>query len=187
MTVTAANVRVGLTGAISKAPYGSTGPTNSGSVLDAAYVDSGGISEEGVTISLPDSGSKTPIRVWQNGAQVRVLRTPSDDLASISFTFLETNKTAVETYFETTVTAAASDGSFEYAPTTPTPHAYVLDVLDDTEIHRFDIPRGMRASVGDLVYSNGAAVGYQVTIEMEVDPTKGYALKGWMTDLKTPA
>lgn len=187
MATNASKVRVGLTGAISKGAYGSTAPTSESSVLDAAFIDSGAISEDGVTISLPDSGDKTPIKMWQNGAQVRVLRTATTDLASISFTMLETNKTAVETYFDTTVTSAATSGSFTYDPKVPDPFAYVLDVLDGAEHHRYHIPRGIKASVGDLVYSNGDPVGYEVTIELEHDATAGYTLKSWMTDLKTGA
>ena len=185
MAVDESKVRVGVTGAVSKAPLGSVAPTDGSTALDAAYVDSGAISEDGVTITLPDSGDKTPIKIWQNGAQVRVLRTTSDDLATISFTMLETNKTAVETYFGVTVTAAATEGSFEYNVELPDPFAYVLDVIDGAERHRYHSPRGVKASVGDLVYANGAPVGYQVTIEMEKDATAGYTLKGWMTDLKT--
>jgi hypothetical protein len=185
MATDASKVRVGLTGAISKGAYGSTAPTSESSVLDAAFVDSGAISEDGVTISWPDGGDTTPIKMWQNGAQVRVLRTPSDDLPSISFTMLETNKTAVETYFDTTVTQAATSGSFTFQQKVPSPAAYVIDVLDGAEHHRYYIPRGMRASVGDLVYSNGDPVGYEVTIEMETDPVAGYPAKIWMTDLKT--
>lgn len=187
MAVDASKVRVGLTGAVSKAPYGTTGPTDVSSSLNTAFVDVGAISEDGVTITSPDAGDKTVIKMWQGSAQVRVLRTASDDLPTIKFTILETNKVAVETYFDTTVTAAATSGSFTFTPTVPNPSAYVLDVVDGAEHHRYHIPRGVRASVGDLVYSNGDPVGYEITLECETDPTLGYPIKAWMTDLKTPA
>lgn len=187
MAVDATKVRVGVTGAVSKGPSGSTAPTDATTVLAAAFVDSGAISDEGVTLTFPDSGDKTPIKMWQGGEQARVLRTTSDDLATLSFTFLETNKTAVETYFGVTVTQTATAGSFEWNASLPNPFAYVLDVIDGAALHRFHIPRGIKASVGDLVYANEAPVGYQVTIEMEKDATAGYTMKGWMTDLKTGA
>jgi hypothetical protein len=188
MAVDQSAVRVGVTGAVSRGAYGGAAPTDASTAIDAGFTDSGAISEDGVTLTLPDSGDKTPIKIWQNGAQVRVLRTMSDDLATISFTMLETNKVAVETYFGVTVTQTAAEGSFEYGGASlPSPSAYVLDVIDDTDLHRYHIPRGIKASVGDLVYSNGAPVGYQVTIEMENDSTAGYAFKAWMTDLKSVA
>lgn len=178
-------VRVGITGAVSKAPYGTAAPTDATTALAAAFVDSGAISEDGVTISLPSSGDRNVLNMWQNGAVVRTLRTLTDDLASVSFTFLETNKTSVETYFGVTVTQTASHGTFDYSPTLPSPFTYVLDVLDGSNAHRYFIPRGVKAEVGDLVYRNDEAVGYQVTIEAEKDPTAGYALRGWLTDVKT--
>lgn len=182
----ATKVRVGLTGAISKAPLGTAAPTDSSTALDAAYIDSGAISSDGVTLTLPDTGDRTTIQAWQNGAQVRVIRTVTDDLPSINFTFLETNKTAVETYFGVTVTSGTTDGTFSYSPVNiPSPSAYVLDVIDGSNRARYHIPRGVKASVGDLVYKNDEAVGYEVTIECEVDATANYALKGWMTDLKS--
>jgi len=181
MAVDATAVRVGLTGAISKAPHGTAAPTSVSSSLNVAFVDSGAISEDGVTITLPDGGEKKPVKIWQNGAQVRVLRTSSDDSPTIAFTFLETNKTAVETYFDTTVDD--EDGSFEVTVDVPDPFTYVLDVLDGSEHHRFHVPSGVKASVGDLVYKNDEPVGYQVTLDCDFDSTAGYNLKGWMSDL----
>lgn len=185
MSTDISKVRVGLTGAVSKAPYDSAAPTDATTAIDAAYVDSGAISEDGVTLTLPDAGDKTTIPMWQNGAQVRTLRTASDDVPTISFTFLETNKTAVETYFDTTVTQTSAHGTFDYTVKVPDPFAYVLDVLDGSNHHRFHIPRGVKASVGDLVYKNDEPIGYEVTIDMEKDATAGYNFRGWMTDLKT--
>lgn len=186
MATDVSKVRVGITGAVSKAPYGTAAPTDATTALNVAYIDSGAISEDGVTIALPDSGDSTTLKMWQNGAQVRTLRTLGDENATISFTFLETNKTSVETYFNTTVTQTATHGTFDYSPKLPSPFAYTLDVLDGSNSHRYHIPRGVQASVGDLVYKNDEPVGYEVTLEIEKDATAGYALRGWMTDLKTP-
>lgn len=186
MAVTAGNVRVGLTGAISKGALATAAPTTAVSVLDAAFKDSGAISEDGVTLTLPDSGDSTPIKIWQNGQTVRTLRTTSDDLPTLSFTMLETNKTSVETYFGVTVTQTASHGTFDYTGATRTPSCYVLDVVDGAVTHRYHVPRGATASVGDVVYQNGEAVGFEVTIECELDATAGYNFRAWMTDLKTP-
>lgn len=186
MSTDISKVRVGLTGAISKGPSGSAAPTDASTAIDAAYVDSGAISEDGITLSLPDAGSKTALKMWQNGAAVRTLRTPSEDLPTLHFTMLETNKANVESYFAVTVTQTAAHGTFDYTVGIPSPFAYVLDVLDGAEHHRFHIPRGIRASVGDLVYKNDVPIGYEVTLDLEKDATAGYNIRGWMTDLKTP-
>ena len=178
-------VRVGLTGAYSKGPLGTAAPTDADSAINVAYVDSGAISEDGVTLTLPDSGDRTTIKMWQNGAQVRTLRSTSDDLPQISFTFLETNKTSVETYFGTTVTQTVDHGTFDYTVQIPDAFAGVLDVVDEDNHHRFHTPRVVRASVGDLVYKNDEAIGYNVTLDLEFDATAGYNFRSWMTDLAT--
>lgn len=187
MSVDIDAVRVGLTGAFSKGPLGTTAPTTATVAINAAFVDSGAISEDGVTLTLPDSGDKTTIKMWQGGAQVRTLRTVSEDVPQISFTFLETNKTSVETYFSATVTQTAAHGTFDYTVDLPDPFAGVLDVIDGAIIHRFHTPRVVKASVGDLVYKNDEPIGYQVTLDLELDPTAGYNFRAWMTDLATPA
>lgn len=186
MAVDATKVRVGLTGAISKGPVGSTAPTDATTALNAAFIDSGAISEDGVTITLPDAGDSTILKIWQGGANVRTLRTTSDELPTISFTMLETNKTAVETYFGVSVTQTTAHGTFDYTGSAPVASAYVLDVLDGTSSHRFHAPQAVRASVGDLVYRNDEPVGYEVTLELEKSATAGYNFRAWMTDLKTP-
>lgn len=186
MAVNASNVRVGLTGAVSKGPLGTAAPTDATTAIDAAYSDTGAISEDGVTLSLPDNGDSTPIKIWQGGAQVRTLRTTSDDLPSMSFTMLETNKTTVETYFGVDVAQTVTEGSFSYTPSLAVPASYVLNVLDGDAVHRYHWPRGVKVSVGDLVYQNNEPVGYEVTIEGELDAVTGYNFRSWMTDLKTP-
>jgi hypothetical protein len=176
-------VRVGLTGAYSIGPTGTAAPTDATTAINVAYVDSGAISEDGITLTLPGSGDKTTIKMWQNGAQVRTLRTASEDVPQLSFTFLETNKTAVETYFGATVTQTLTHGTFDYTVDTPTAFAGVLDVLDGAIIHRFHTPRVVQAEVGDLVYKNNEAIGYNVTLDLELDTTSGYNFRAWMTDL----
>lgn len=186
MSTDISKARVGITGAISKGAYGATAPTDATTALDAGFVDSGAISDDGVTLTLPDGGDTTTLSMWQNGAAVRTLRTPSDDLPQISFTMLETSKANVELYFDTTVTQTSVHGTFDYTVKTPTAFAFVLDVLDGSVHHRFHFPRGLRAEVGDLVYKNDEAIGYEVTLDLEKDATAGYNIRGWMTDLKTP-
>src|SRR5690348_18448258 len=114
MSTDISKVRVGLTGAISKGPVGSAVPTDATTAIDVAYADSGAISEDGISLSRPDGGSKTTLKMWQNGATVRTLRTPSEDLPTLHFVLLETNKANVELYFSTTVTQTAAHGTFDY-------------------------------------------------------------------------
>lgn len=186
MTLNASKVRVAVTGAVSAGPTGTTAPTDTATALNAAFVDLGYISEDGVTMTYPGSGDSIAIKAWQNGATVRTLRTPSEDVPTIQFTMIETKKETVELAFGVTVTQTVSEGSFEYDQTdTRTAKALVLDVIDGSELIRIHIPAGTVTEIGDQVFSNGAPIGFPVTIACDRDGTAGYNLKTFMTALKS--
>lgn len=182
--VTPANVRVAVTGAVSKGAYGATAPTGTSGGI-GARTDLGAISEDGVTLSLPDGGEKTQLKIWQDGMNVRTLRTTSDDLPQIVFTMMETTRRAIETYFGVTVTQTSDEGSWEYKVENRAPDDYILDVIDGSELLRLYVPRGVVASVGEVTFANQSGVGWQVTLDCELDSAKGYSLKGWSTGLGT--
>lgn len=184
MAVTAANVRVAVTGAVSKGLTSATAPTGTAGTL-TGFADLGGISEDGVTLSLPDNGDSTPIKVWQNGATVRTVRSVSEDLPTLSFTMVETSLKTIETYFGATVTQTLTEGSFQYTVTNRTTDSYVLDVIDGAELIRLYVPLGVVSSVGEVNLTNTDAIGYQVTIDAELDSAKGFNFKTWMTALKS--
>lgn len=186
MTLDATKVRAAITGAVSKGLTSATAPTGTASSL-TGFTDGGYISEDGVTLTLPDGGERTPISAWQNGAQVRVFRAPTTDNPTLSFTFLETNLTTVETYFNSTATQTSTEGAVEFdVNDTLNTSSYVFDVVDGAELIRTYVPQGVRATVGELVYQFNQPIGYNVTIECERDSTKGYNFKQWLTALKTP-
>lgn len=181
----ASKVRVAVTGAVSKGLTSAAAPTGTAAAL-TGFSDLGYVSEDGVSIALPDSGDVTPIKAWQDGVTVRTIRTPSEDNPTYTFTLLETSKEVVETYFNVTVTSTATEGSFEIdASDTRAAASYVIDVIDGAELIRVYIPRGVVASVGDQVYANGEPIGYEVTIDAERNDTLGYNAKQWATALKT--
>lgn len=178
----AANVRVAVTGGVFKNP--TAAPTGTSGAPTGAD-DLGYISEDGVEISIPGAGDSTPIKAWQNNTTVRTVRTSSDDLPSWHFTMLETSLATIETYFGVTVTQTVTEGSFEYTVEDRSPDEYVVDVVDGAELIRDYIPRGVVAAVGAHTLSSGQAIGYEVTIEGELDATAGYNFKRWATALKS--
>lgn len=179
MSVSPDNVRVAITGAVSKGAYGATAPTSAISAL-TTYVDLGAISEDGVTETLPENGEATQIKIWQNGATVRTVRSTSDDLPSWSFTLVETSVATLETAYG--VTLDDTDGSIEYVVQNRGSNSYVLDVVDGSHLRRSHIPKGTVKSVGEVKLANTEAIGYQITIEGELDPTTGYNFKSWYPD-----
>lgn len=183
----ATKVRVAVTGGIFKGPTTATAPTGT-SGAPTGMTDLGFISEDGVEIELPEAGDSEPIKAWQNGTTVRVIRTPTEDNPTWTFTMLETSIETVETYFGVEVTSTADEGSFEFKSDTLRPHdTYIVDVVDGAELIRDYIPYGIVTSVGSHTLANGEPIGYQVTVEGELSPTAGFNFKRFATSLKTVA
>lgn len=186
MAVDATKVGVAVTGSVYRAPLASTAPTSQSTALDAAFLDLGYIGEGGVTQTLPVSGDSNPIKAWQNGATVRTVRSAPDDFPTFSFVALETNKTVVDSYYGATVTQTVTEGSLTVNTTaTRTHYAWVVDVVDGSELERIYIPDGVVTEVGDRVYANGEAIGYEITIEAQYDSTITGNAKIWSTRLKS--
>lgn len=184
MAVVASNALVAITGAVSKGLLSATAPTSQSTAI-TGFTDLGGITEDGVTLSLPDNGDATPIKVWQNGATVRTVRASSEDLPQISFTMVETKKETGETYFGQTITTAVTEGSLSFTVANRSADSYILDVVDGAELMRLYVPRGVVSSVGEITFLNTEAIAYEVTLDLELDSVKGFNFKLWHTKWKT--
>lgn len=179
MALDSTKVRVAVSGAVSIGAVGAAAPTGTGSAL-TGLTDLGYISEDGVT-ETRDRSTNT-LKAWQGGATVRTVVT--DGTLTYKFKLLETKKETVELYYGTTVTAAATDGNFVIVPTaTGGRKSFVLDVVDGAELIRTYVPQGEVTEVGERVYSNGEAVGYEVTLTAYVDNVLGGSAKVWATAL----
>ena len=185
MAQDATDVRIAVTGAVLKGSTSADAPTGTAGA-PAGFTDLGFIGEDGVEIELPDAGDSTPIKAWQNGTTVRVVRTPSEDSPTWHFTMLQTTIETIETYFGVTVTSGATEGSFEYEVTNRGHNSYVVDAVDGSELLRDYVPYGVVTEVGAHTLTNGDVTGYEVTVEGERDPVLGYNFKRWATALKTP-
>lgn len=186
MSTDAANVRVAVTGAVSKGAYGATAPTTPVGAA-ASHTDLGFVGEDGVEISLPGVGDSTPIKAWQGGVTVRTIRTPSDGKPSWKFVLLETTIETIELYFGVTVDDAATFGSFEYTVIDRTAFSMVVDAVDGAELIRDYVPNAVVVEVEAHKLANSEAIAYGVTVEGDLDPTKDYNFKRFATALKTPA
>ena len=152
---TASNVLVGVTGGAYVAPEGTTLPTDATTALNAAFEEVGYISEEGVSQSI--SEDVTDLKAWQNGDVVRKIQTGHD--LTYSFTMIETSDVTLATYYGNYAAGTVEiDG-------TQLPHkSWVIEVADGDDDLRIVIPDGQITERGDLVFQNGDAVGYQITI-----------------------
>jgi hypothetical protein len=180
LSLDSSNVRVAVTGAVYNAPKTATSPTSATSAL-TGYTDLGYVGDGGVTETRDRSTNQ--IRGWQNGALVREVVTESS--ISYQFVLLETKKENIELYYGSKV---AANGSLKINPSkTGGRQKFAIDVIDDDEIIRIDVPDGEVTAVGDQVYSNGEAIGYEVTVtgyEVTVGDETYSAVK-WYSGLDT--
>ena len=184
----ASNVRQAIAGAVY---YDGTrlaaAPTGTASAV-TDYDNLGYVSEDGVTLTMPGSGDATAIKAWQNGATVRTIRTPSEDQPELSLTLLETKVEVIEAVFGVTVERGVTEGSFVINTNATRDHArLIFDVIDGDERIRIYAPKAIVTEVGEMAFTNGDPIGYEVTIACEYDDgLKGQA-KVWSTALRTVA
>ncbi|TPG05587.1 hypothetical protein [Curtobacterium flaccumfaciens] len=180
MSLEAENVRVAVTGAVYSAPKTATRPTSASSAL-TGYGDHGYIGDGGVTETRDRSTNQ--IRAWQNGALVREVVTESS--MKYQFILLETKKENIELYYGSKV---ADNGSIKINPSkTGGRRRFVIDVIDEDDLIRVDIPDGEITEVGDQVYVNGEPIGYEVTVTSYAitDGDESYSAIKWYGSLDT--
>lgn len=155
MTLTADNVRVAVTGTVEAAPLGTTLPTTAESTTDAAFVDQGYVSEDGITQTI--NTDITDIKAWQNGDIVRKVQTGHDVMYAL--TLIETSEASLETYYGN-YAAGVVEVTGEQMPH----RSWALTVVDGEQIIRVVIPDGQITERGEVVYANGDPIGYSITI-----------------------
>jgi len=165
---TTTNVSAGkpkVAGAVYRAPAGTALPTDASTALAAAFVDMGYISEDGVTNS--NSPETEKIHAW--GGQV-VLVVSSEKPDTFQLTFIESlNPNVLKTaYGEGNVTVDDNAGTITVTANAEalTEHVYVIDMaMRDGALKRIVIPNGALSELGDIVYKDDEAVGYEMTLD----------------------
>ncbi|MFP3990650.1 hypothetical protein U9R90_24935 [Streptomyces sp. E11-3] len=161
MALAADEVRVAITGELFSAPPGSTAPTDAATALDAAFIGHGYVSEDGVTENWDDSVDN--IVAWQNAVTVRAARTEST--LTLACTLIQTRGSNLELFYPgSSVVANLAEWQIDVKPATADPRAFVLNVVDGTELIRIYIGNGELTERGEVPYQNGEAVMYPVTI-----------------------
>lgn len=183
MATSSANVRVAVTGELLIGSVGATAPTTTASAT-TTFTGLGYISDDGITESR--SRDTNDITAFQNGDTVRTVVTSAS--LTYALTLIETKKETLELYYGVTATTGASEGSFVVVPAaTGGRKAFILDVIDGSELRRTYIPQGEVTEIGDLVYQNGEPIGYEVTISAYPDSVINGSAKVFTTSLKTSA
>jgi hypothetical protein len=180
MALVAANVQIGVTGSVFYAPQGTTVPTTTSGALASGFNEVGYISEDGITETT--STDTNDIIAWQNGDLVRRVQTSHD--FTLQFTMLETNEHSLKLYYNdyTHGAGASVDGVVKVSGTQGYRGAFVLMVVDGTELVRIVLPDAQVTERGDVQYVNGDATSYQVTITAYPDASGYKAYKYYATD-----
>lgn len=166
MATTATNVTVGkpkVGGAVFWAPIGSTLPASATESLDAAFVDLGYVSEDGLTNN--NSPESDTVKAW-GGDTVLTLQTDRPD--TFALTLIEAMNTDVlKTIYGASNVTVDGSGNITVKATSDemTAGCWVVDmILKGGRGKRVVIPNGTITELSEIVYKDDEAVGYGITI-----------------------
>ncbi|MDT2641214.1 phage tail protein [Enterococcus dongliensis] len=159
--VTTAKPKVG--GAVYSAPLGTALPTDATTALDTAFKSLGYISEDGMTnANTPESDN---IKAW-GGDVVAVVQTEKAD--TFAYTLIEALNPDVlkEVYGAANVSGTLETGITIKANSNPMEeHILVVEmVMKGGILKRIVIPIGKVSEVGEIVYKDDEASGFETTI-----------------------
>lgn len=174
MATTATNVTVGkpkVGGAVHWAPLGTSLPTSATEALNAAFVDLGYVSEDGLTNN--NSPESDTVKAWGGDT---VLNMQTDRPDTFALKLIEAmNEDVLKTIYGSSNVTADGDGNLTVKATAQDmiSGAWVFDmVLKGGRAKRIVVPNGTISELGEIVYKDDEAVGYDITIT-DVPDTNG--------------
>lgn len=166
----ASNVATGkpkITGAIYRAPLGSTLPVDATTALDAAFKALGYIGDDGVSnANSPESDS---IKAW-GGDTVCSYQTAKPD--TFKFKLIEVlNVEVLKTvYGDANVTGTLDEGITVKANSTEAQEcAWVIEMILKGAYKRIVVPSAKLSAMDEITYNDSNAVGYNITITATPD------------------
>ena len=143
------------------APLGTTLPTDVTTELDAAFVDLGWVSEDGVTNSM--SRSITRHRSW-SGTLVKTTQDSYEE--TVSFALLESTAAALGVAFGAdNVTEAAELITVKHSHLMLERQSFVIEFVDGDHKGRIVIKEGQVTEVGDARYVHTDLLMWQLTVD----------------------
>lgn len=174
MANTKGNVTVGkpaIGGSVHRAPAGTTAPTDATSTL-TGFTDLGYISEDGVKNSYDRTNEE--IKAWGGDT---VLEVSTDFSDTWTMTFIEALNPEVlkVVYGDENVSGSLAAGlSVQANDDVYAEAVWVIDmILSGNTLKRVVLPAAQVSEIGDIVYVDGGAVGYEVTLSAHKD-SNGY-------------
>lgn len=175
MAVDVDQVVIAANGQVYVAPLGTTGPTNIATALNAAFIDLGYTSADGVQIT--PGLSTNPIMAWQSFYPIR--RIVTERSFEIGLTLLEWSDVSLKLALGGGSVATAGS-IYTYTPPAPEEidyRAMVLAWQDGTKSYRLHLPRVMVSDVGAMNLQRSDAAGIPLTFQVDaVDGASPYNL-----------
>ena len=156
-------VTPGVSGAIYRAPLGTSLPSDATTTLGAGYVELGYVSEDGlVNTNSPETEN---IKEWGGTDVLNVLTEKTDEWQCTLIEVLNVNVLKA-IYGASNVTGTLSTGITVTANTDEQEEAiWVVDmVMRNGVLKRVVIPNGKISELGDITYKRDEAVGYEITL-----------------------
>lgn len=153
MANNAQNVRVGATGVIYHAPLATALPTDVTTALNAAFVDVGYVTDDGLT-GEPDE-STADMRAWGGDLVRRVI---SEYGETYQFTMMETNANSIAAYFGNGSATAWEGKQIEIRK------SWCFHITDGVKIRRIVLPDAAVTDRGAITYATTEAIAYPVTV-----------------------
>lgn len=149
-------------GAIYCAPFGTTLPTNTTASLNASFEDMGYAAEDGVTNT--NSPETEVLRAW-GGDVVLTVQQSKDDTFKIKLIEALNDDVLKVIYGSTNVTSTTEGFKVEATADEAEAYSWVIDmVMRGNTNKRIVIPNAKVTEVGDIVYADNEAVGYEITL-----------------------
>ena len=166
LAVTVGKPKIG--GAVFRAPIGTTLPTDATTALASAFEGLGYVSDDGVTNG--NDMTIENINAWGGDNVLNVLTEKRDTWQMVLIEAMNTEvlKTA---YGDTNVSGTLATGIAVTVNNKPQEaHAYVIDMIyNNNAVKRVVLPHATVTELAEIVYADGEAVGYDVTLSCTPD------------------
>lgn len=156
-----------VSGSIYRAPLGTPLPTDATTVMNDAFKSLGYVSEDGVTNS--NSPESDNIKAW-GGITVLSVQTEKPD--TFKLTLIESLNVEVlkAIYGESNVTDTEGEISIKVNADEQVSASWVIEMLlKGKKKKRIVIPSASITEIGDIVYKDDEAIGYEITLTAVAD------------------